>query len=126
MISVNLDRVSVNFLGKPIFESLSWDIHDDRIVGLVGPNGSGKSSLLRLIVGELASETGFIFRKKDLSIGYLPQQPEFPGDTSVLEEALNASLDLKKVEAFTNLIASTSLLKRSSMLNWLLGVIFVA
>jgi ATPase subunit of ABC transporter with duplicated ATPase domains len=58
MIAVNLDRVSVTYTSLPVFEDLSWEIHDGRCVGLVGPNGCGKSTLLRLIAGELSSDTG--------------------------------------------------------------------
>ena len=47
MIAVHLDSVSVTYIAKPIFSALSWDIHDDRCVGLVGANGVGKSTLLR-------------------------------------------------------------------------------
>ena len=53
MIAVHLDAVSVTYVAKPIFRDLSWEIHDNRCVGLVGPNGAGKSTLLRVIAGEL-------------------------------------------------------------------------
>ena len=53
MIAVNLDRVTVTYVSEPVFENLSWEIHDDRVVGLVGPNGCGKSTLLKLIADEL-------------------------------------------------------------------------
>ena len=68
MIAVNLDRVSVTYVSEPIFEDLSWEVHDDRVVGLVGPNGCGKSTLLRLISGELTSDTGFTIRRKELTV----------------------------------------------------------
>jgi len=64
MIAVNLDRVSVTYVSEPVFENLSWEIHDDRVVGLIGPNGCGKSTLLRLIVGELTSDAGFTVRRQ--------------------------------------------------------------
>ena len=53
MIALNLDRVTVTYVSEPIFQDLSWEIHDDRRMGLVGPNGCAKSTLLRLIAGEL-------------------------------------------------------------------------
>jgi len=56
MIAVNLDRVTVTYVSEPIFENLSWEIHDDRVVGLVGPNGCGKSTLLKLIAAELVRD----------------------------------------------------------------------
>lgn len=61
MIAVNLDRVTVTFVSEPIFEILSWEIHDDRVVGLVGPNGCGKSTLLRLIADELKRDN-YLFK----------------------------------------------------------------
>ena len=99
MIAVNLDRVSLVYVSEPIFQDLSWEIHDDRVVGLVGPNGCGKSSVLRLIAGELKSETGFTVRKPNLTVGYLAQEPRLQVGRTVLQEALVASAELDRVEA---------------------------
>jgi ATP-binding cassette subfamily F protein 3 len=99
MIAVNLDRVSVTYTSLPVFEDLSWEIHDGRCVGLVGPNGCGKSTLLRLIAGELSSDTGFTVRRKGLTIGYLQQEPHLEPGRTVWGEALSASTELARVEA---------------------------
>ena len=99
MIAVNLDRVTVTYISEPVFESLAWEIHDDRVVGLVGPNGCGKSTLLRLIAGELMSDTGFTVRRKGLSIGLLHQEPRLEAGRTVWQEALAASAELARVEA---------------------------
>ncbi|MEK6221444.1 MAG: ATP-binding cassette domain-containing protein, partial [Chloroflexota bacterium] len=64
IIAVHLDRVSVNYTSTPIFKDLSWEIHNNRVSGLVGPNGCGKSSLLNLIVGDLHSKEGFLNRSQ--------------------------------------------------------------
>ena len=106
MIAVNLDQVTVTYVTQPVFAGLSWDIHDDRCVGLVGPNGSGKSTLLKLIAGELASETGFVVRRKELSIGYLPQEPQFRPERNVWQTALAASSELAHIEAELERIAT--------------------
>ncbi len=99
MIAANLDHVSVTYLQQPIFRELSWEIHDDRCVGLVGPNGSGKSTLLKLIAGQLASDTGFVVRAKGLSIGYLQQEPQLGAGRTLLEDVLTASEPLQQLEA---------------------------
>ncbi len=98
MIASNLDRVSVTYLQQPIFRELSWEIHDDRCVGLVGPNGSGKSTLLKLLAGELASDTGFVVRAKGLTTGYLQQEPQLGAGQTLLEVALSASEPLLRLE----------------------------
>jgi ATP-binding cassette subfamily F protein 3 len=98
MIAVNLDRVTVTYASVPVFEALSWELHDDRIVGLIGPNGCGKSTLLKLIAGELTSDTGFTVRKKGLTVGYLHQDPRLEPGRTVWQEALAASAELARVE----------------------------
>ena len=99
MIAVNLDRVTVTYIMEPVFENLSWEIHDDRVMGLVGPNGCGKSTLLKLIAGELKSDTGYVVRKKrDLTVGYLHQEPKLEPGHTVWQEALGALAELARVE----------------------------
>ena len=99
MIAVNLDKVTVTYVSEPIFEDLSWEIHDDRVVGLVGPNGCGKSTLLKLIRGDLRSESGFLNRQPDLSAGYLPQEPDLNPENTIWEEIIAANTDLAQIEA---------------------------
>ncbi len=98
MIAINLDKVSVTYIAQPIFRDLSWAIHDDRCVGLVGPNGGGKSTLLRLLAGQLTTDTGFISRQSGLTVGYLTQEPQLNPTHTVWEEALTASAALKTIE----------------------------
>jgi len=97
MIAVNLDRAKVIYHDTPIFADLSWEIHDDRCVGLIGHNGSGKTTLLRLIAGEIQSETGFIIRKDGLKIGYLKQHPQYHEERTVLAEVVESHTDLRLV-----------------------------
>jgi ATP-binding cassette subfamily F protein 3 len=99
VIAVNLDRVTVTYISEPVFENLSWEIHDDRCVGLIGPNGCGKSTLLRLIAGELTSDTGFTVRRQGLTVGYLHQEPRLEPGRTVWQETVAASTDLARVEA---------------------------
>lgn len=104
MITIHLDRVSVTYISQPVFQELSWEIHNDRCVGLVGPNGCGKSTLLRLIEGHLTSDTGYVNRQKGLRVGYLPQEPALDPDKTVLQEALTASVELATVNAALNAV----------------------
>ena len=47
----------------------------DRI-GLIGPNGAGKTTLLRLILGELAPDTGTVRHGANVQVAYYDQQRE--------------------------------------------------
>ena len=82
-VLLNLTDISYTYFTHPILSGLNWEIQAGQKIGLIGANGGGKSTLLKIILGQLAPETGSIFRIKDLTIGYLPQDagsdlPPFP------------------------------------------------
>lgn len=52
-------------------------------VGLIGRNGVGKTSLLRLLAGEEAPDSGAISRKRSLRTGWLPQEFQLDGTATV-------------------------------------------
>ena len=73
-VLLNLSNISYTYFTHPILSGLNWEIQAGQKIGLIGANGGGKSTLLKLILGQLAPEAGSIFRLKDLTIGYLPQE----------------------------------------------------
>ncbi len=60
MIAVTFDQIKVAYAQAAVFADLTWDAHDDRVVGLVGPNGCGKSTMLKAITGEVRPSAGAI------------------------------------------------------------------
>ncbi len=96
-ILINLVDVSYSYITRPILQGLNWEIQAGQKIGLVGANGSGKSTLLKLILAPLAPGSGSVFRAKDLTIGYLPQDPELDLSQSVLEAALSGSPDIVRL-----------------------------
>ena len=114
-VLINLTDVSYTYFDKPILQKLSWEIQAGQKIGLVGANGAGKSTLLRLILGQDAPDAGAIFRQKDLTIGYLPQdapltpalspttvrerEPGSAGPRTVLEAALTGSPEIARLRS---------------------------
>jgi ATPase subunit of ABC transporter with duplicated ATPase domains len=71
------EKVSKEFGALPVLERLSLTVPPGARIGVVGPNGSGKSTLLRVLAGVIAPDHGrVVSRPADLSVGYLPQEPE--------------------------------------------------
>ena len=92
MISISLSNLTLILGSRAIFRDLSWEIQHDQKIGLVGPNGAGKSSLFKLITGEYFPEPdGTIARARSVTVGYLPQQPEFDPNLSAFELAMNGN-----------------------------------
>lgn len=68
-------------------------------IGVLGLNGAGKSSLLKIIAGVDSDYIGQITSNKDITFGYLPQEPELdPTKTvkEIVEQGVQATVDLIK------------------------------
>ena len=57
----------------PIVNNLSLRVMRGDRLGLVGPNGAGKTTLLRLLLGQIAPDSGSLRLAKNLDITYLDQ-----------------------------------------------------
>jgi ATP-binding cassette subfamily F protein 3 len=92
MISITVSNTTLILGAHTIFRDLSWEIQHDQKIGLIGPNGAGKSSLFKLITGEHAPEKGgTVIRAKGVTVGYLPQHPEFDPQRTALSLALEGN-----------------------------------
>jgi ATP-binding cassette subfamily F protein uup len=91
-------NVSKRFGATPLFENLSFAVHDGARIGLIGPNGAGKSTLLAILGGEQHSDTGEVSFRKRARIAYLHQISDFvPGPT--VRQIVEAALDRAAVPA---------------------------
>jgi len=69
-------EVSKSFDGPPIVDAFSTRIMRGDRVGLIGPNGVGKTTLLRLLLGELAPDSGEVRTGANVQVAYYDQQRE--------------------------------------------------
>ena len=65
--------VSFSFGRKPIVRDLDTTVLRGDRIGLIGPNGSGKTTLLRLLLGELAPQSGEVRLGTQLQVAYFDQ-----------------------------------------------------
>ena len=86
---IRLEDVSVIFSGRTLFSGVSWQVTEAARVGLVGVNGSGKSTLLKILNGAVEVEGGRVFRARNFTVGYLPQEMHGSSGRLVFEEALS-------------------------------------
>ena len=98
---LQLSDISLTFGGPPVFSGLGLVIHEGDRVALVGRNGSGKSTLLKVMAGLVEADTGARTLSPGVSVGYMEQDPDFAGFTTLGDYA-TATLDPSeawKVEA---------------------------
>jgi ATPase subunit of ABC transporter with duplicated ATPase domains len=70
---LTLSDVTMRFGAQILFENVAWQLHPGERTGLVGANGTGKSTLLKLMAGQMAPESGIIQRSGSLRLGVLGQ-----------------------------------------------------
>ena len=73
-VVIDADHVSKGFDGRTIINDFSLRITRGDRIGLVGANGTGKTTLLKLLTGELAPDSGEVTRAKTLSGIVIDQQ----------------------------------------------------
>ncbi len=95
---LNIHNLSVSFGGTYLFEEVTFRLGAGDRVGLVGKNGAGKSTMLKILSGEVAPDSGVIATEKEVKIGFLKQDIDFVKGRTVLEEAYQAFEDIKRAE----------------------------
>ena len=57
---INLVNVTQHYGVRPVLRRVSLRVKPGELVGLMGPNGMGKSTLLKVVAGVLAPQTGYV------------------------------------------------------------------
>ncbi len=84
---LRLNDVGKSFGDKQLFAHLSLHVRAGERIALIGPNGVGKSTLIKLITGDVQSDTGDIRYGANVDIGYYDQhQSTLHPDKTVLDE----------------------------------------
>ena len=94
-----MENLSMSYGAEEVFRGLTAHISRGDKIGLIGENGSGKTTLLRLIADLESPSGGTVERLRGIRVGYLPQEPELEGESSVFREVLKAFGHLQALEA---------------------------
>jgi ATP-binding cassette subfamily F protein uup len=79
---IQVSDIFLHFGSKTILERASFSLKAGEIVGVVGRNGSGKSSFLKLLAGELESDSGTLDYKSYTKVSYVGQDSNVNADLS--------------------------------------------
>ncbi len=79
---LSAEQIGKRYGERALFEDLFFGLERGKKAALVADNGAGKSTLLRILTQHETPDTGAVAYQKDLTVGYLPQEPVFaPNDT---------------------------------------------
>ena len=97
---LSLVNISKSFNDNHLFSNVDLSIQKGDRVFLLGANGSGKSSLLKIITGELKSNSGFVKLGQSVKMGYFDQSiSKLTNSNTVLDEVwgLDRSIDQTQI-----------------------------
>ncbi|MFY9176125.1 MAG: ATP-binding cassette domain-containing protein [Caldicoprobacterales bacterium] len=103
MIVLACDKVTKSYGIDIILNQITFSVNARHRVGVVGGNGSGKSTLFKIIAGILPMDSGEIYKAKDTTLGYLPQDTVLESENTIWNELM---------QVFTPLLEQEKLLRK--------------
>lgn len=82
---INVENITKSYTERKLFSKASFYLQENEKVGIIGINGTGKSTLLKIIAGMEESEEGSVIKANHVVVHYLPQNPEFDPEMTVME-----------------------------------------
>ena len=86
---INVANITKSYTERELFHEASFYLQENEKVGIIGINGTGKSTLLKIMAGLEEPEEGSIIKANHIVTHYLPQNPEFNPDMTVMEAVLS-------------------------------------
>ena len=85
---LSAEQLTKTYGTRVLLDGVSFYVEPGDKVGIIGVNGCGKSTLLRLLAGAEEPDGGNVRPDPNVRLAYLPQNPVFPGEHTVLEQVL--------------------------------------
>ena len=85
---LSIENLSKSYGDRLLFADIAFRVDEGEKTGIVARNGTGKSTLLRILAGEESPDDGRVVYRRDLRVGYLPQEPVFAPGITVGEAAV--------------------------------------
>ena len=93
-VYLQVENLSKSYGFKNLFENISFGIEQGQRVSIIAPNGKGKSTLLKIIAGKEIADSGKITFNNDIRVGYLPQEPDFSDEITIIESCFTSDNEI--------------------------------
>ena len=97
-----MSYLQANLLSKSygdieLFKEIDLNMNADSRVALIARNGAGKTSLLNILAGKDAPDTGTVMLMPDVRVGYLEQDPDFDPELTAFQAVFSSSEEMVQV-----------------------------
>jgi len=79
---------------KELFHGVDLDIKRGDRICIVGPNGIGKTTLMKMMMGDIGHDSGYIKKGHNVEFGYYDQEQQLLNDSGTVLEELHGTYRL--------------------------------
>ncbi|MDR0667811.1 MAG: ABC-F family ATP-binding cassette domain-containing protein [Prevotellaceae bacterium] len=88
--NLQIENLTKRFGAHTLFENIGLTVNEGQRVGLIARNGAGKTTLLNIIAGREDYDAGHVALRNGIKLAYLPQNPVYPPELTVLQACFYA------------------------------------
>lgn len=85
---ISVAEITKSYTERKLFDKASFYLQEREKVGVIGINGTGKSTLLKIAAGLEEPDAGQVTKANHAVVRYLPQNPYFEPEMSVIDTVL--------------------------------------
>ena len=100
---ISVTDITKTYTERKLFEKASFYLQEREKVGVIGINGTGKSTLLKIAAGIEEPDEGPVIRANHIVVRYLPQNPVFDPELSVIDLSEEHQSKIKMQEIMQNM-----------------------
>jgi len=90
---LNVEKVTKGYGDRTLLDKVTLGINQGDKIGVIGVNGTGKSTILKMIAGLENPDEGQVTKGSNVTVAYLPQNPEFEKDESIIAYVVKGKKD---------------------------------
>lgn len=94
---ISIENISKSYSEKQLLNNINFGINEGDKTGVIGINGTGKSTLLKIIAGVELADEGRIIKGNSVRIEYLPQNPDFDPEATVIEQVFKGNSGVMRI-----------------------------
>lgn len=94
---LTIENLAKSYGERVLFEQVTFGIDESEKIGVIGVNGTGKSTFLKIIAGIETPDAGKVTMGGGVQVCYLPQNPEFDGQATVLEQVFRGNTPIMQL-----------------------------
>ena len=93
---LTVDNITKSYGERKLFDHTGFYLQEGEKAGILGINGTRKSTLLKIIAGLEEPDEGNIIKAGNAVISYLPQNPEFAANETVIDAVVKTAVEVQK------------------------------